>query len=172
MHGAQIATVRVLGGTGVVGQNLARVLRAPEADQVATVSRNPLQDGTAHLVRNLADPQSDIPCARVDIVVNLSGQTPVAVAGTVIRRGAVFIERSASPNYVMASRGMARSAKGPAFLAEELGPACDTVQSFLPVRPRRVTQLFKILRGTGAGKSLSKRADPASARCADSRTGI
>ena len=257
MQSTQRDTVWILGGTGVVGQNLLRLLRAQELDRVMTVSRRPLLDGTAHLARNLADSRSDFPCTRGDIVVNLTEQTSAELVGTVLQRGACFIESSASPDYMMAIREMARSVRGPGFLvdgcgvapgltnllayqvlqthpdtraleivvdlglgkhagkaaltwfirslarpytakvegawqvlspadteirvqwrqgdqlslalgfpfteqqilAEELGPACDTVQCFLSMRPGWVTQLFKRLLGLGAGNFLSSRAD-------------
>jgi len=249
MQSTQRDTVWILGGTGVVGQNLLRLLRAQELDRVMTVSRRPLLDGTAHLARNLADSRSDFPCTRGDIVVNLTEQTSAELVRTVLQRGACFIENSASSDYMMTIREMARSVRGPGFLvdgcgvapgltnllayqvlqihpntraleivvdlglgkhagkaaltwfirslarpytakverawqvlspadteirvqwrqgdqlslalgfpfaeqqilAEELGPACDTVQCFLSMRPGWVTQLFKRLLGLGAG---------------------
>ncbi|WP_131818817.1 hypothetical protein [Tritonibacter mobilis] len=182
-------------------------------------------------------------------MVNLTEQTSAELVRTVLQRGACFIENSASSDYMMTIREMARSVRGPGFLvdgcgvapgltnllayqvlqihpntraleivvdlglgkhagkaaltwfirslarpytakverawqvlspadteirvqwrqgdqlslalgfpfaeqqilAEELGPACDTVQCFLSMRPGWVTQLFKRLLGLGAG---------------------
>ncbi|MBU3028784.1 NAD-dependent epimerase/dehydratase family protein [Paracoccus marinaquae] len=113
--------VWILGGTGQVGAHVARLLEADGAG-IVTVSRRG-SAGYEHVAADLSAQDTHLPFEAGDRVINLTEATGAAIMRSAIRLGAVLIETSATPEYMLSFRDLARREGGPGMLLDCVGVA-------------------------------------------------
>ncbi|MBL1080185.1 sugar nucleotide-binding protein [Nocardia sp. 2] len=113
-------SVLVLGGYGAVGAHLVRLLRA-QGISTLVAGRDPAR---ADRVVDLAVPESVRQAlAGVSVVVNCAGAEDIRLAAECARHGIVFIEISATSDYVQALEHI----DGPVVLGVGLAPGLTTL---------------------------------------------
>ena len=108
-----MARVWLLGGNGNVGAELIRQLETDGRD-IITVSRRAADDTHRHqhVQMDLSAPNSALSFGVGDRVVNLTEATAQHFLSAALEAGAVFIETSATENYVLGMRDAASTAGG------------------------------------------------------------
>lgn len=148
--------VWILGGTGAVGRQVLRRLPQQRVVEVITVSRGAPAKAAwpRHVQMDLSQPDVTLPLHRGDRVINLTQRTPPSLVYETIRRGAVFVDSSASPTYVQALRRAAVEAAGPGYLLDCAGvaPGLTNMMACRVVERHPKTRRMEIAVELGLGK--------------------
>ncbi|MGX1500331.1 hypothetical protein ACSSV1_005396 [Labrenzia sp. MBR-25] len=111
----KFSSIVLLGGTGDVGRRVVKLLSEHTDCRIFLVSRTggTETDRVRHLKIDLGaeDARKEIPDGAA--VVNLTETTPPALSAAVVRKGGVFIDTSASPDYVSALEREISAVEGP-----------------------------------------------------------
>lgn len=149
----------LFGGSGAVGQNLVRLLSKTQNAHVIVVSRRPwtslpLAEHVETRTADLTDPSTAVDVHPGDRIINLTEATLSALTARAIRAGAIFIETSASPDYVSAQSAAAAASNGPGILIHCVGvaPGLTTLMAHALVEHGEIPEAIEIGIELGLGK--------------------
>ncbi|MDA7429210.1 hypothetical protein PGB28_12135 [Primorskyibacter aestuariivivens] len=147
--------VWILGGTGKVATELTGLL-APDAGETITISRHPATagHGRTHVQMDLSRPLT-LPAFRSgDRIINLTEATSPSVVAAAIKRGAIFIDTSATIDYVKSLRDAASDTEGAGQFIGCVGmaPGLSNLMAHRIVRDQPGTRHLKIASELGLGE--------------------
>ncbi|MFC9660192.1 NAD-dependent epimerase/dehydratase family protein [Nocardia sp. NPDC127606] len=137
-------SVLVLGGYGTVGAHLVRLLRA-EGVTTHAAGRDPARADRVVDLRDIAG--VDAALAGATVVVNCAGAEDIRLARACAGRGIVFVDISATSNYVQALEDL----DGPVVLGVGLAPGLTTLLAVDALTHRRGP--VDIMIGLGSGET-------------------
>ena len=145
----------LLGGNGAVGRNLALQF-AGQTSNVIVVSRTSNRqlaalDYVATRALDLSDREAQLDMHPGDRIINLTEATAPGLAEQAIRAGAMFIETSASPDYIRAQRAVANATVGKGLLVDCVGVAPGLTNLMADALFRQTADIEKVEIGIEIG---------------------
>lgn len=136
----------ILGGSGDVGQRLIRLLAAHAEWKIWSVSRRgPAVDTThpnvAAITLDVASPEAANSLPEGAIFVNLTEATPPELVATILAKGGIVLDTSASPDYVDDQNRVAVGKTGRLITGVGTAPGLSTLMGADLARDGRVRTL-------------------------------